>query len=67
MDTNTKVTIRTATIGQSFGTIGQVISLDGEVLAETETKPYGFAGAALTAAETLAAKRGYTVVADAAD
>ena len=62
----TKVTLRTRTVGQSFGTVGQVVSLrTGKVLAETDTRPYGMSGAALDAAESLATKRGYMVVADA--
>lgn len=59
----TKVTIRTRTVGQSFGTVGQIVSLrTGKVLAETDTRPYGMSGAAIADAETVATKRGYMVV-----
>lgn len=58
----TKVTLRTRTVGQCFGTVGQIVSMDDEVLAETGVRPYGFAGAALADAETLAIKHGYVVV-----
>lgn len=52
------VTIRTRTVGQSFGTIGQVVARNGRVLAETDTKPYGFHEAAEQAARDLAGRIG---------
>lgn len=63
--TNTKiirVRISTRNVGQHFGTEGVVKALSGRVLATTDTKPYGFDAAARSAAESLAAKRGWVVV-----
>lgn len=49
----TKVTLRTRTVGQNFGTVGQVM-LRGRVIAETDTLPLHFDRAALDAARALA-------------
>jgi len=58
-----KVALRTRTVGQCFGTVGQIVSLrTGKVLAETGVCPYGFDGAAILKAESVAADRGYIVV-----
>jgi hypothetical protein len=55
------VTLRTRTVGQCFGTVGQVVARNGRVLAEGEVRPYGFAAAALGDVERIAAERGYRV------
>lgn len=57
-----RVRISTQNVGQSFGTEGVIKALNGRVLATTDTKPYGFHFAARSAAESLAAKRGWLVV-----
>lgn len=49
------VTLYTRTEGWSFGTVGEV-RLGRKVLATTDVLPYGFTGAALDAARTLARK-----------
>lgn len=62
--TRTSVHLSTTTVGSCFATVGVIRSAQtGRVLAVTDEKPYGFDAAALTAAETLAEKRGYVVVA----
>jgi hypothetical protein len=53
------VTLRTRNVGESFGIVGQVVAGNGRVLAETETKPYGFTASALDAARTLAERVGH--------
>lgn len=55
------VTIRTRTVGQCFGTVGQIVDLKGDVVAETAVCGYGFDAAALDLARSLAASRGWTV------
>jgi hypothetical protein len=54
-----KVRISTRNVGQSFGTQGVILALNGRVLASTDTKPYGFHAAARAAAEQLAERLGY--------
>jgi hypothetical protein len=65
MDTNKsrRVTIRTRTVGQSFGCEGQLVTRNGRVIASTDTYPLGMTNRAYEAAESLAAKLGHTVVA----
>lgn len=55
------VTLRTRTVGQSFGTCGQIVARNGRVLAEGKDRPYGFTAAALTDVEEIARERGYEV------
>lgn len=43
------LTARTRTIGQCFGTVGQLVDADGTIVAETRLYPYGFEGTALAA------------------
>lgn len=57
----TVVTLRTRTVGQCFGTVGQIVARNGRVLAEGDVRPYGFAAAALGDVERIAADRGYQV------
>ena len=64
MTTQTKrrtvVVLSTRLVGTNFGCCGVIRSQrTGRVLAETDTKPHGFASAALNAAMELATKRGY--------
>jgi hypothetical protein len=59
--TNKTVTIKTATVGQAFGTVAMIKARNGRVLWTSDTKPYGFTTAAIAAAECEAAKRGYIV------
>lgn len=48
------VKIRTRTVGQYFGTVGQVVARNGRVLHETQVRPYKFTQAAQADAETWA-------------
>lgn len=63
-----RIYITTRTVGQSFGTVGVLNRFHpgcpdhGEVLAETNLKPFGFTGAALNSAVNMATDRGWTVV-----
>lgn len=58
-----KVSIETRTVGQHFATCGVIREVEsGRVLAETDDVPYGFDRNARVAAETLAAKNGWSVV-----
>jgi len=59
--TNTNIRIRCRTVGQNFGTVGQIVARNGRVVAETRTFPYGFTGPATDAARSLAATKGWTV------
>lgn len=64
---NPIVTIRTRPVGQSFGTVGQLVSTgrSRKVIAESDiTRPYGCTGAAYDDAMALAVERGMTVVDD---
>lgn len=54
------VHIKTQTVGQSFGTVGQVCQ-GGRILHETDVFPFGFTGPALTAAEEWAHEQGLQV------
>jgi hypothetical protein len=58
-----KVVIKTATVGQNFGTVGLVCDArSGRKLAETaDTYPLGFVTAARAGAEALAKKNGWTL------
>jgi hypothetical protein len=62
--TTKPVTIRTRTVGQSFGCEGQIVASNGRVLATTRVFPHGFDSNAYQAAESLAAERGYVVRSD---
>lgn len=56
------VTIRTRTVGQCFGTVGQLVR-HGRVVAETErVYPYRFDSAAHAGALEIAVERGLDVV-----
>ena len=59
----TNVTIKTRTVGQSFGTVGVLCDArTGRKVAVTETvRPYGFTAAAVADAEELAARLGHGV------
>lgn len=41
-----KLIVRVRPVGQSFGVVGQVVSLNGRVLWEGPTRPYGFTASA---------------------
>jgi hypothetical protein len=61
------VTIRTRTVGQHFGTCGQLVTVgcrdrDRRVVAETDVVGYGASGVAWERALTLAVERGLTVL-----
>jgi hypothetical protein len=59
----TRVVLHTRTVGQYFGTLGQVVRVDdGEVLAEGEVRSYGHTRAAIGDAERLAEDLGCVVV-----
>lgn len=67
MPSTTKpVFIRTRTVGQYFGTCGQLVTVGPRsrqrVIAETRTYPYGFADAAHDGAISKAVELGLTVV-----
>ena len=53
-----KATIRTRTVGHSFGTVGQVV-VGEKVVAETRVYPYGFTGPAIASARDMAEKLGF--------
>lgn len=55
------VTLRTRTVGQNFGTCGQIVARNGRVLAESDTYPLGFTAAALAEVRDLAGERGYQI------
>lgn len=63
-----RVYITTRTVGQAFGTIGQLRQFcpghpdHGAIVAETGARPLGFTSAAMNAAVDLATTRGLTVV-----
>ena len=62
-NTNPKrVKISARNVGQSFGTVGVVKALNGRTLETTDPRPYGFTSAALAAAESQAARKGWVVV-----
>jgi len=46
--------LRAVNSGQSYVYIGQVLALNGRIVAETEPCPHGFASAALAKAKALA-------------
>lgn len=55
------VRIRTANVGQGFGTVGIITARNGRRLEQTRTFPLGCHAQAEDAARTLAAERGWTV------
>lgn len=55
------VKIRTRTVGQSFGTVGQVVARNGRVIHEGPARPFGFLVAATADAFAWAFKHGHEV------
>ena len=58
------VVLRTRTVGSYFGTVGQVVDLTGEVVAEGDVRPYGFTSRALRDVALLADELGCAVLSD---
>lgn len=55
------VRVRVVHVGQSFASVGQIVSRRGRLLATARMVPYGFSGAARAAAEELARAKGWRV------
>ncbi len=59
-----RVVLRTRTVGQCFGTVGEIRARDGDLLAEGQVRPYGFESAAISDVAAIASDRGYLVLTD---
>jgi len=58
---NVEIIVRN--IGQAFATYAEIVDAKSrQVLASTDERPFGFAGAAIADAEALAEIRGWRVV-----
>ncbi len=59
-----QVILRTRTVGQAFGTMGEIRARNGDLLAQGEVRPYGFTNAAISDVAAIASDRGYLVLTD---